>query len=347
MSHKGENKMKQKKYHMLLLLLVILNLLYFNKVEVNAWPAGDGDSNWNVEAVKTYNDFQYMHITETDSIVIVGYVGNNEVVVVPGEIDGKLVKEIVNFDDYTNYKAYQPNPVIREIYIPEGVVQVGGFRNCINIQKVQLPNSVEIILNDAFDGCQNLKQVTWPANLIQIESGAFAGCTKLKKVNLPYGIKKIGSAAFADCYSLKEIKIPDSVVEIGKEAFSGCKKLAKVKLSKNITVIREDSFSCCNIKSIQIPKKVTKIEEDAFASNQIESIIIPAKVKFIGRYAFGYCKKLKKITIKSTKVKKIEKNAFYYINKKATFDVPNKCKKKYKAMLIKAKCFKEGKMKIK
>ena len=336
-----------KKYHILLLLLITINLLYFNKVEANAWPAGDGDSNWNVEAVKIYNDFQYMHMTETDSIVIVGYVGNNEVVVVPGEIDGKPVKEIVNFDDYTNYKSYQPNSAIKVIYIPEGVIQVGGFSNCINIQKVYLPNSVEIIRNDAFDGCKNLKQVTWSANLVQIESGAFAGCTKLKKVNLPSGIKEIGSAAFADCYSLKEIIIPDSVVEIGKEAFSGCKKLAKVQLSKNITVIRKDSFSCCNIKSIQIPKKVTKIEEDAFASNQIKEVTIPAKVKYIGRYAFGYCKKLKKITIKSTKLKKIEKKAFYYIHSKATFDVPNKCKKKYKAMLIKAECFKEGKMKIK
>ena len=338
--------MKIKKYHILFLLLVTVNLLCLKKMEVNAWPAGDGDANWNVENMKTYNDFQYMYMEETESITIVGYVGSDEVVVVPSEIEGKPVKEIHSFKDYTNTLAGQENPAIKEIYIPEGVLSIAGFSSCVNLKKIHLPDSVQVIETDAFYQCKKLQEVTWPVNLIQIESGAFANCIKLKKVNLPYGIKEIGSGAFAGCSSLKEIIIPDSVVEIGEEAFVGCKKLTKVKLSKNLTVIKEDSFSCCNIKSIQIPNKVIRIEEDAFASNQIESIIIPAKVKFIGRYAFGYCKKLKKITIKGIKAKKIEKNAFYYIHKKATFDVANKLVKKYKKMLIAGNNFNEKNMKI-
>ena len=359
--------MKQKKHHILFLLLA-LNLLCFSKIEVNAWPAGDGDSNWNVEAVKTYNDFQYMYMPETDSIAVVGYVGNNEVVVVPGEIDGKPVKEIVGFNDYTNFNWYQPNPSIKEIYVSEGILCIGGFHNCINVEKVHLPNSVQVIGADAFENCKNLKEVVWSANLVKIERGAFAGCIKLKKVNLPYGIKEIGSFAFARCYSLKQISIPDSVVEIGEEAFFACSKLSKVKLSKNLTVIKRSSFHACNIKSVQIPNKVKRIEEEAFAAsnlkqiklpssliyiessafaaNSIKEIIIPSKVKSIGYQAFAHCKQLKKITIKSTNVKKISKGAFYNIHKNATFNVPNKQIRKYKKMLIAGNNFNEKNMKI-
>ena len=118
--------MHRAKRHILFLLFITINIFCLHKIEVKAWPGMDG---WNIENMKTYNDFQYMYMPETDSITIVGYVGTEEIVVVPSEIDGKCVKEIVNFDDYANYKWYEPNEAIKEIYIPEGVTSIGGFHN--------------------------------------------------------------------------------------------------------------------------------------------------------------------------------------------------------------------------
>ena len=140
-----------------ILLFITINIFCLQKIEVNAWPGMDG---WNIENMKTYNDFQYMYMPETDSITIVGYVGTEEVVVVPSEIDGKCVKEIVNFDDYANYKWYEPNEAIKEIYIPEGVTSIGGFHNCINVEKVHLSNSMQIIESEAFANCEKLKKIT-------------------------------------------------------------------------------------------------------------------------------------------------------------------------------------------
>jgi hypothetical protein len=56
----------------------------------------------------------------------------------------------------------------------------------------------------------------------------------------------------------------------------------------------------------------------------------------IGKNAFNGCKALKKVTFKSTKVKKIGKNAFKGIAKKSTIKVPKKKKTAYKKLLKKS-----------
>ena len=81
-------------------------------------------------------------------------------------------------------------------------------------------------------------------------------------------------------------------------------------------------------------------------SKKVKSVTILNKVKIgkktytvtsIAKNAFKGCKKLKKVTIKATKLKSIGKNAFKGIYKKATFKVPKKQLKKYKKLIQKKK----------
>lgn len=81
-------------------------------------------------------------------------------------------------------------------------------------------------------------------------------------------------------------------------------------------------------------------------SKKVKSVTILNKVKIgkktytvtsISKNAFKNCKKLKKVTIKATKLKSIGKNAFKGISKKATFKVPKKNFKKYKKLIQKKK----------
>ena len=53
-------------------------------------------------------------------------------------------------------------------------------------------------------------KITLPESLQIIEEEAFYGSTSLEKVILPYGIKEIGAKAFASS-TLKEINLPESV----------------------------------------------------------------------------------------------------------------------------------------
>ena len=80
--------------------------------------------------------------------------------------------------------------------------------------------------------------------------------------------------------------------------------------------------------------KVTAIGNNAFKNcGKAGSAEIKANVTNIGSKAFYNCKKLKKLTIKSTKLKKVGKNAFQKIHSKAAIKVPKSKLKAYKSLL--------------
>ncbi|MBE5870244.1 MAG: hypothetical protein E7294_03135 [Lachnospiraceae bacterium] len=104
------------------------------------------------------------------------------------------------------------------------------------------------------------------------------------------------------------------VTAIADNAFKGNKKLKKVTIPVGITAVGKNAFGGCTaLKSITIPEGVTTIGANAFKGN----------------------KSLKKIVIKSTVLKKVGKNAFKGIYKKATIKVPKKQKKAYQKLLKK------------
>jgi hypothetical protein len=87
-----------------------------------------------------------------------------------------------------------------------------------------------------------------------------------------------------------------------------------------------------------ITYKVTSIAKNSFKGNKnLKRLTIEKNVEKIGVRAFYGCKKLKTITIKTTKLKtkKIGANAFKNIKSKATVKVPKKKYKAYKTMLLK------------
>ena len=79
---------------------------------------------------------------------------------------------------------------------------------------------------------------------------------------------------------------------------------------------------------------VTSIDNNAcLGCSQATSATIGKNVTKIGSKAFYNCKKLKKITIKSTKLKSVGAKAFKGINKKATIKVPKSKLKAYQRLL--------------
>ena len=89
-----------------------------------------------------------------------------------------------------------------------------------------------------------------------------------------------------------------------------------------------------NVKYKGITYKVTSIAKGSFKNNkQITSLIVGSNVMYIGSYAFYKNSKLKKITIKSVKLKKIQKKAFYGLAKKVVVKLPASKREHYKTML--------------
>ncbi len=83
---------------------------------------------------------------------------------------------------------------------------------------------------------------------------------------------------------------------------------------------------------------VTGIAKDFMKGDKkATSVTIGANVTSIGKQAFYKCKKLKKVTIKSTKLKSVGKKAFGKNAKKFSVKMPKSCRKAYKKLFKKAK----------
>lgn len=133
----------------------------------------------------------------------------------------------------------------------------------------------------------------------------------------------------------KEIKIKVKKGSIVTR--KGCEYKVTDKSKKTVSLIKG-----ANKKKVAVPKtikidgkkyKVTKIANQAFKGmTKVTEVTISENVTSIGKEAFANCSNLKKITVKSTKLKSVGKNAFKGISKKATIKVPKSKLKKYKTL---------------
>ncbi len=90
------------------------------------------------------------------------------------------------------------------------------------------------------------------------------------------------------------------------------------------------------VKINGITYKVTAIEKNAFANNKkITEVEIGKNIRAIRNKAFFGCTKLKKVTIKSKVLKKVEKDAFTNMDPKGTIKVPKSKLASYKRLFDK------------
>ncbi|MGN0818705.1 MAG: leucine-rich repeat domain-containing protein, partial [Candidatus Coproplasma sp.] len=155
---------------------------------------------------------------------------------------------------------------------------------------VEIPDTVNIIGDDAFEFCKSITSIIIPNSVISIGRRAFKGCSKLKSITIPGSVKEIGEDSFLECHSLEEVHIsdlaawckidfegeeanplafseklylngklitdlviPDGVTSIGAYAFIYCTSLKSVTIPSSVTSIGESAFSCCgSIEKVHI-----------------------------------------------------------------------------------------------
>ena len=88
-------------------------------------------------------------------------------------------------------------------------------------------NGEEFIVNlipmMAFRDCVNLFKVEFPETVDKILRGTFWDCLKLEQIFIPYGIKKIFPCAFFNCPGLKKVEFEDLTgLEISEDSFVDC-----------------------------------------------------------------------------------------------------------------------------
>ena len=159
---------------------------------------------------------------------------------------------------------------------------------------------------------------------------------KVKKVVLKKGVERIGHNAFGNFTKLKSVKFPKTLKRIDAYAFSDT-QISSLQLPDNVTVIGEGAFYPSiisgKIKTIKLPAKLKTIGKWAFEEQKFTELTIPANVEKIGAQAFSGCQSLKKIVIKSKKLKKIGSRAFATIGQNAVIFVPKERAEDYRKMI--------------
>ena len=138
------------------------------------------------------DDFEYGD-GPNGSIVIDGYTGEDPIVVIPNEIDGKKVMDFGK--TFTNNK---------------------------DIIAIKIGDNIEEVAEGALTNCDNLKYIVFGKNVKAINNGLLGG-QKIEQVELNDGLEKLGcSPSGVGLLSKIDISIPESVTEI---CFSGAKTM--------------------------------------------------------------------------------------------------------------------------
>lgn len=219
------------------------------------------------------SDFRWSE-NEDGTLTITKYVGTDETVVIPSEIEGKSVKSI-DLDPINHGGNTQK---IKYLSISEGIINIisNSFNQCKKLESVFLPSTLQTIGDDAFNDCNNLKEVKLPEGLTMIGDNAFRNCVKLENINFPNSLINIGRFVFSNCYSISKITIPGNLKVIEVAAFQNCLNLQETEIKDGVTKIDGSSFMYCGkLQKIIIPDSVKNIAYTAFISELAIDPIFP------------------------------------------------------------------------
>ena len=188
-------------------------------------------------------------------------------------------------------------------------IGANAFYYC-DLTSIEIPNSVTVIGDCAFQFCVGLKGVKFPNNIKTIGKSVFSGCFNLAgDIVIPKSATSIGHSVFAACDAIKSI-----TVESGNAVYDSrdnCNAIIETASNKliagykntiipnSVTAIGDYAFYGCFFTTFEIPNSITSIGECAFqVCTNLKSITIPASVKSIGPLAFE-AGSLENITVES------------------------------------------------
>ena len=137
-------------------------------------------------------DFKYRDKSNGEA-VIKEYIGDDPIVVIPNEIDGK---KVVDFGK--------------------------AFTNNKDIVAIKIGDNIEEVAEGALTNCDNLKYIVFGKNVKVINDGLLGG-SKIEQIEFNDGLEKLGSnVSGVGLKSKIDVSIPESVTEM---TFRGAKTL--------------------------------------------------------------------------------------------------------------------------
>jgi hypothetical protein len=208
---------------------------------------------------------------------------SNETVLVPDEVDGQKVVELMDF-------CIANSEHIKTINIGANVKTISpwALANCKQLEKITAdaanpffeadefgvlftkgktelvcyPNAREKLKKDSGEQLAGGGEYKIPAGVKKIRNNAFYLCDNLYRVTFNEGLVEIGDAAFMKCAALQNFILPESLEIIGKDSFSFCDALTTVTIPRNVTIIGDYAFfsQASLIKTITLKRPIEEIQ---------------------------------------------------------------------------------------
>lgn len=300
-------------------LFIVFGKLTYNEAS-DTWN-NDGGA-WKNDVIKTII-VDNENITDCTFVpnAMFQYMGIEEVIL----SDNIVTLNYQAFFDCKNLKTIKANKL--------NAIQDLVFQNCTSLEeinptddvKINFPDTLYWIGDNAFFKCSSLGDVTLDKNVFHIGNSAFynSGITNLRIEN---NVTEIGSSAFKELTNCETIYIDvePSLVEYNEYGitFWGCTNLDTLTIGNNVTtlipnclqnmvtkhlIFEEGStiteipnhcvYGNANLESVVLPENLTTISEEAFqACYSLQSLELPSTITTIKRNGFFGCHSLETIT---------------------------------------------------
>ena len=177
------------------------------------------------------------------------------------------------------YEVYEDKPLGEY-----KVISVGGFNPdledvSVDVEIVQLPDSIETIQDEAFLNCKKLLKAEIPANVTYLGKKSFGNCSSIEEVsfcakNIKNTISNISDSPFAgyDNENGFNLYIDDSVEVIPANMFARSDTRRIIKNinwgdSPKCSVIKSSAFKNSAPLNMFLPDSIESVESNAFEGN--------------------------------------------------------------------------------
>ena len=224
--------------------------------------------------------------------------------------------------------AFRGNKTVTKVVWSPRVTRIDHdmFRDCKNLTKVEIPQTVEWIGQDILTGSGiYLNDKKWKKGALYVDGcliatnkdirpdfqfksnvpvrllacGCFMGNKTLVSLTLPDGLTHIPAGAFYKCENLQEVIIPSSVTRVENFAFHSCGKLRNALLSPGVTELGMGCFyQCGSLQEQVLGTELQEIPRGCFyLCKSLTHLDFPAHLKRIADGAFTGCAELKDVIL--------------------------------------------------
>lgn len=196
-------------------------------------------------------------------------------------------------------------------YLDEGgytlvtAVSENAFKDNVNLKKIVLPSTVEIIEGGAFENCSSLEEISIAdGNFVKfIGDRAFYGCESLTKYSFSFLTEGIGAEGFYGCVGVTEyVGLENSAVTtIAERTFFNNSALTSVALSDKVVEIGISAFEGCEKADISFPNgnAVVSVGERGFFGCGSLLKFDSENIESLGGECFAGCRSLASLSVPS------------------------------------------------